>query len=150
MNIEINKTLAAVRRALRESVSVTADPPVLSIAPGTPAAVAVIQQVACGSTEKQGNEPYEPKMKDVDDTFDHLDMYLKKLADLLLGWYGFDEDKAVDVVFSAIDALVKDKTLTPLPDDSATPETLLIWVEKAKKAGLGSKVQELAFKRTNG
>ena len=150
MNSEINKTLAAVRRALQDSVSVTADPPVISVAPGTPAITAVVQQAACGSTDKHGNEPYEPKMKDVEDTFDHLDMYLKKMADLLLGWYGFDEDKAVDIVFSAIDDLVKSKVLTPLPEDDATSETLLIWVEKAKKAGLGSKVQELAFKRSNG
>jgi hypothetical protein len=155
MNREINKSLSAVRQALSEAVSVdtTLGTQLVTVASGTPTAMAAIApavHAALGSPEKHGNEPYDPELKDVKDTFDHLDMYLKTLTDLVLNWYGWNPDKAAGVVFDAIGALVKAGLLTDLPGDDATPETLQIWIESAKKAGLGVKVQELAYKKSKG
>ena len=148
MNSEINKALAEVRRALHEydtyggGIGVTAivGTPMLTVASGTPTLGA-----SCGVTSNPQKNEDPPEMKNVEDEMDILDKYLKTMADLVLNGYDTDPDTAVDIVYAAIDDLFSAGVLPVLPDEKASPETLAIWVDKAQKAELGTKVSTIAF-----
>jgi hypothetical protein len=134
MNSLINKSLTDVRRAIQEcGVRVTGvvSMPVLGVV--APAAI------------PPQPDPNPTAMRDVQDEMDHLDKFLKTLADSVLDVYDTDPDTAVNIVFAAISDLVAAGAISVLPDMEATPETLQIWVDTAQKAGLAGKVNELAF-----
>jgi hypothetical protein len=151
MNRTINKALADIRHALQEcgtcggGVGVTGivGTPMLTVASGTPTLGA-----SCGVTSNPQKNEDPPEMKNVEDELDHLDKYLKTLADLVLNGYDTDPDTAVTIVFAAITDLVNAGLLPALPGADASPESLMLWVEKAKKSDLMAKVSNLAFEQS--
>lgn len=74
------------------------------------------------------------------DASDTLDQYLTDIADLLVLEYGKNDNEAMNFVFSAASQLARDGLVPDMPEDSAAPEEIAIWLGKAKSVQFSSHV----------
>ena len=72
----------------------------------------------------------------VSDVNDAFDKYISDIVDALCVDYGCDDDFALECLRSAIDELVSEGALTPIPEEGDLDGTAL-WMGTAKSVGLG-------------
>ena len=78
-----------------------------------------------------------------EDVLDDFDGFIGAIADSLLAEFDLSEDDAIDYVFDVADEMAAAGTIPPLPSDD-DPQTLAVWMGKAKSAGLAQEVMKAA------